>query len=109
MREIGLQGQNLIKRLRRKGISHINFLEGLTLAELRKLVADIATTEKGLTSSPHIKVGVVDVHIGGFESLNSAGFFKDGVPDIQKSISEFTAEQIEKAVQLFSSNNNGNN
>ena len=89
VREIGLQGQNLIKRLRRKGISHINFLKGLTLAELRNLVADISTTEKGLKSSPHIKVGIVDVHIGGFEGLHSVGFLKDRVPDIQKSISAF--------------------
>jgi HD-GYP domain-containing protein (c-di-GMP phosphodiesterase class II) len=102
VREIGLQGQNLIKRLRRKGISHINFLKGLTLAELRNLVADISTTEKGLKSSPHIKVGSVDVHIGGFESLNSDEFFKDRVPDIQKSISEFTTEQIEKAKDEYS-------
>lgn len=97
VRAIGLQGQNLIKRLKRKGISHINFLKGLTLAELRNLVADISTTEKGLQSYPHIKVGIVDVHIGGFKGLHNVGFLKDRVPDIQKSISAFTTEQIEKA------------
>jgi hypothetical protein len=55
VREIGLQGQNLVRRLKRKGISHINFQKGLTIAELRNLAADISTTEKGLQSFPHIK------------------------------------------------------
>lgn len=102
VREIGLQGQNLLKRLRRKGISHINFLKGLTLAEMKNLVADISTTEKGLKASPHIKVGIVDVHIGGFEGLHSGGLLNDRVPDIQKSISSFTTEQIEKVKDEYS-------
>jgi response regulator RpfG family c-di-GMP phosphodiesterase len=102
VREIGVQGQNLIKRLKRKGISHIHFLKGLTLAELRNLVADISTTEKGLKASPHIKVGIVDVHIGRFKGLDSVGFLKDRVPNIQKSIASFTTEQIEKAKDEYS-------
>ncbi len=101
VREIGLQGQNLIKRLKRKGISHINFLKGLTLAELRNLAADISTTEKGLQSFPHIKVGIVDVRIGGFKGLHDDGFLNDRGPDIQKSISDFSAEQIEKAKEEY--------
>jgi HD-GYP domain-containing protein (c-di-GMP phosphodiesterase class II) len=100
--KIGLQGQNLIKKLKRKGISHINFSKGLTLAELRNLVADISKTEKGLKSSPHMKVGIVDVHIGGYEGLHTAGFLKDKLPDIQKSMSAFTTEQIEKAKNEYS-------
>jgi len=100
VREIGLQGQNLVKRLKRKGISHINFLKGLTLAELRSLAADISTTEKGLQSFPHIKVGIVDVGIGGFKGLHDDGFLNGG-PDIQKNISAFSAEQIEKAKEEY--------
>lgn len=42
-------------------------------------------------------MGIVDVHIGGFKGLHNVGFLKDRVPDIQKSISAFTTEQIEKA------------
>ena len=102
VRETGLQGQNLIKRLKRKGISHINFQKGLTIAELRNLVAGISTTEKGLQSFPHIKAGIVDIHTGGFKGLHNDGFLKDRVPDIQKNISAFTTEQIEKAKEEYS-------
>jgi HD-GYP domain-containing protein (c-di-GMP phosphodiesterase class II) len=101
LRGIGLQGQNLIKKLKRKGISHINFTRGLTPAELRNLVADISTTEKRLQSFPHIKVGIVDVRIGGVEGLHDDGFLKDRVSDMQKSTSAFTTEQIEKAKEEY--------
>jgi hypothetical protein len=97
VREIGLQGQNLIRRLKRKGISHIHFLKGLTLAELKNLIADLSTTEKGLKSSSHIMVGIVDVNIGSPKSLQSVGFLKDSFSDIHKSLSAFSTEQIEKA------------
>jgi len=101
--ETGLQGQNLIKKLKRKGISHINFSKGLTAAELGNLVADISTTEKGLKSSAHMKVGIVDVHVGGLHSPHSVKSLSGSASDIQKkSISAFTAEQIEKAKDEYS-------
>jgi len=65
---IGLQGKNLIKRFKRKGISHIEFSKGITLQELKKLVADISSMEKDLKATPHIKIGIVDLHLGGFTS-----------------------------------------
>jgi HD-GYP domain-containing protein (c-di-GMP phosphodiesterase class II) len=102
VREIGLQGQNLIRRLKRKGISHIHFLKGLTLAELKNLIADLSTTEKGLKSSSHIMVGIVDVNIGSPKSLQSVGFLKDSFSDIHKSLSAFSTEQIEKAKDEYS-------
>jgi HD-GYP domain-containing protein (c-di-GMP phosphodiesterase class II) len=102
LREIGLQEKNLMKRLKRKGITHINFSKGVTISELRQLVAHISTTEKGIKASPHIKVGVVDVHIGGFKGLQSVGFRIDKVSDTQKRLSEFTSEQIEKAKEEYS-------
>jgi HD-GYP domain-containing protein (c-di-GMP phosphodiesterase class II) len=102
VREIGLQGQNLLKRLRRKGISHIHFLKGLTPAELGNLIADLATTEKGLRSSPHIKAGIVDVRIGGPALLHHAASAKDGRADVQKSMAALTTEQIEKLRDEYS-------
>ena len=89
IKEIGLQGENLLKRLKRKGISHIHFLKGLTLSELKNLVADISTTEKGLKASPHIKVGIVDVHIGSVKVPQGFRFSQERSPDIQKNISDF--------------------
>ena len=37
LREIGLQGHNFIKRLKRKGITRVDFLKGITLSELKAL------------------------------------------------------------------------
>lgn len=105
LREIGLQEKNLMKRLKRKGITHINFSKGVTISELKQLVAHISTNETGIITSqtsPHIKVGVVDVHIDGFKGLQSVGFRIDKVSDTQKRLSEFTSEQIEKAKEEYS-------
>ena len=101
VREIGLQGKNLLKRLKKKGISHINFSKGVTLSELKQLVANISTAEKGIKSSPHIKVGIIDVHIGGFKGVYTDGFEMDRDSSIQKSLSHFTSEQIEKVKEEY--------
>ncbi|MBE0426629.1 MAG: HD domain-containing protein [Nitrospirae bacterium] len=94
VRDIGIQGLNLIKRLKRKGISRIDFLKGITLSELKQLVADISTTEKGAKPHQHIKVGVVDIRIGRFEI--------DKDFDID-SLSNFTSEQVEKVKREYNS------
>lgn len=67
MREIGLQGQNFIKRLKRKGITRVDILKGITLSELRRFIVHMATAEEGTVSSPHIRSGVVDVRMGGLK------------------------------------------
>jgi HD-GYP domain-containing protein (c-di-GMP phosphodiesterase class II) len=102
LREIGLQEKNLMKRLQKKGITHINFLKGVTISELKQLVVNISTSEKEIKASPHIKVGVVDVHISGFKDLQSVGFKIDKGSDTQKRLSEFTSEQIEKVKEEYS-------
>ncbi|MDQ7788220.1 MAG: HD domain-containing protein [Thermodesulfovibrionales bacterium] len=63
LRDIGTHGSTLVKRLRRKGISRIDIVQGITLSELRQFVADIATADKKPLSYPHIKIGVVDIAI----------------------------------------------
>jgi len=95
VRKIGLQGKNLIKRLKRKGISHIDFSQGITFQELKKLVADISNLENEIKSTPHIKIGSVDVHI--------AGFAIDRDSSAEKSLSHFTSEQIKKLQEEFNS------
>jgi HD-GYP domain-containing protein (c-di-GMP phosphodiesterase class II) len=102
LREIGLQEINLMKRLKRKGISHINFSKGVTLSELRQLVADIAAAGGEVKSSPHVKMGVVDIHISDFKGEPNFRYNMDMVSNIQNSLSEFTSEQIEKAKEEYS-------
>jgi len=92
-REIGAQGVNLIKRLKRKGITHVVFLKGISLSELKQLIVAIASTEQEIKSSPHIKIGVVDVHIGTYKI--------DRDPGIEKTLSHFTPEQIEKVKKEY--------
>ncbi len=102
LREIGLQEKKLIKMLKKKGISHINFSKGVTLSELKQLVANISTTEKGLKSFPNITAGIVDVHIGGLKGPQSFGLKIAKGSDIEKKLSEFSSEQIEKAKEEYS-------
>jgi len=92
-KDIGLQGKNLIKLLRRKGISHINFLKGVLRSELKNLVACLAASKQEITSSPNIKVGIVDVYLG--ELQRERGL------DAEKSLSQFTPEQIKKAREEY--------
>jgi len=92
---IGLQGKNLIKRLKRKGISHIEFSKGITLQELKKLVADISNMEKELKSTPHIKIGIVGLHLGGPAIDRDSG--------TEKSLSGFTSEQLSKIKEEINS------
>lgn len=94
-REIGVKGNNLIKRLKRKDISHMDFLKGITLSELKQLVAAISSAEQKIKPSSHIKIGVVDVHIGAFKI--------DGDSSVEKSLSHFTSEQIEKVKEEYNS------
>ena len=95
MREMGIHGDNFIKRIKRRGISRIHFLEGVTHSELKQLIADIATTKENIKSYPHIKTGVVDVHIGNIyiDSLDEGIGAED--------LSDFTSEQIEKVKEEY--------
>jgi len=59
----GVHISNLIARFKRKGISRIDILPGVTLNEIRQLIADIAETGKTMKSYAHIKTGTVDIQL----------------------------------------------
>jgi hypothetical protein len=92
-RNTGFQGKNLIKRLRKKGISRVVFLKGITLKELKILVAYIAGSISEMKSSPHVEIGVIGVNLGGFNIGGGA--------DIEKNLSQFTPNQLEKIREEF--------
>jgi HD-GYP domain-containing protein (c-di-GMP phosphodiesterase class II) len=92
-REAGLHRNNLIRRLKRKGISHIVFLEGVTHSEIKQFIVDISETGKGLKSCPHIKTGSVDVDITGLKPDASD---IDGKP-------YSPSDEIEKVKDIFHS------
>jgi HD-GYP domain-containing protein (c-di-GMP phosphodiesterase class II) len=101
LREIGIQEINLMKRLKKKGISHIKFSKGFTLSELRQFVADIASAGGEVKSSPYIKIGVVEVHISDFKGEPNFRHNMDKALNIQNRLSEFSSDQIEKAKEEY--------
>ncbi len=65
IRKAGLHGSNLIKRLRRKGVSRVDFQKGVSLNEIKQFIIDIAEPGAALKKYPHIRTGAVDVKLGG--------------------------------------------
>ncbi len=91
IRDIGVHGINLIKRLKRKGISRIDFLKGVSLSELKQLVVELSSEEE-LKISPHIRKGIIDVKIGGIKFEG----------DIEKDdILRFTSGQVQKIKDIY--------
>ncbi len=64
IRDAGSHGINFIKRMKRKGLSRVDFLKGITLSELKQFIAEISATEGSLRTYPHIRSGVVNVKKG---------------------------------------------
>lgn len=92
VREIGNHGRQLIKKMKRKGISRIDFLKGITQSELRGLIADLASPNEGLKKYPHIRSGVVDVRIGGLKI--------DADIDLN-DLAGFTANQVDAVKNIY--------
>jgi HD-GYP domain-containing protein (c-di-GMP phosphodiesterase class II) len=91
-KDIGLQVENLKKRLKRKGLSCIEFLPGVTFKELRQFIPEILELEKKMTVFPHIKIGVLDIQ------LEEAKIEDDFGSD---DISDFLFQQIEFIKGIF--------
>jgi len=95
VRDIGVHGTNLIKRFKKKGVSRVDFLNGLTFSELKQFIVDLSESNKGIKPSPHIKTGVVDVHIG-HRKFDVIDFNQDGADAVS-----LTSEQIDKIKDVF--------
>ncbi|GBD97056.1 MAG TPA: HD domain-containing protein [Nitrospirae bacterium] len=89
----GLHRINIIKRLKKKGISRVDFLEGITLSEIKQFIIDISEPGKRLKSYPHIRTGAVDIRMGGLKM--------DAV-DIN-NLTFSPLEEIEKVKEVFHS------
>lgn len=93
LRDAGLHAINLVRRFKRKGISRIDFLEGITLSEVKQLIIDISEAGKGLKKYPHIKTDTVDIHID--ERKMVGELVSEG------GISHFTSGQIDKVKEAY--------
>jgi HD-GYP domain-containing protein (c-di-GMP phosphodiesterase class II) len=94
LREIGVQGMNLIKRLRRKGLSRVDFLEGIALSELMQFVADVSATTQEPKTYDHIRTGVVDVRLGGIRLDTDMNLDMEG-------LSGFASGQVEMVKDVY--------
>ncbi|GBD98885.1 cyclic di-GMP phosphodiesterase response regulator RpfG [bacterium BMS3Abin07] len=95
LKETGIHEKNLIKRLKRKGISGIEFLKGLTIAELKQFIADISVKKRDIKSYPHIKTGVIDVRLGGLK-------IDDGLSLDTEGLADLSTQQVEKLKEVYS-------
>ncbi len=94
LRDIGVQGINLIKRLKRKGISRVDFLKGIPFSEMILFVADVSTTDQDPKTYTYIRTGIVDVRLGGFKL--------DGDIDLDmEALSGFTSGQVEMVKDVY--------
>ena len=73
LRDAGIHGRSLIKRLRRKGLSRIDFLAGVTEREISGFVADLAGTGSAIRIFPHIRTGTIDVQLMAPDAGPAAG------------------------------------
>jgi len=94
-KEIGLQVDNLKKRIKRKGLSRIEFLPNVTFEEMRQFISEITETDKKMSVFPHIKTGVLDIQLeeaktdDDFDSNDISGFLSQQteiVKEIYKDI-----------------------
>jgi len=92
LRDTGIHTANLIKRFKRKGISRVDFLKGVTFSEIKQFIVDLSETDKGLKTYPNIKTGVIDVRLGGL--MVDADFDINDLP-------RFTSEQVETVKEVY--------
>jgi HD-GYP domain-containing protein (c-di-GMP phosphodiesterase class II) len=92
-KDAGISGNNFVKRLKRKGISRVDFLKGVTLSEIKQFIVDISEIDKKLKTYPHIKAGIVDVRISGIKT--------DEIDFDTSTLSSYLPEQIEKVKDIY--------
>ena len=88
----GLQAAKLITRFRRMGIAYIKFLQGVTFAEMRQLIIEMAESGKIISFFPHINTGVLDLRL---DEPRGETEFDSG------DISEFVSAQIEMVKDVY--------
>jgi HD-GYP domain-containing protein (c-di-GMP phosphodiesterase class II) len=91
-KDIGLQVDNLKKRLKRKGLSYIEILPGVTFEELKQFIPEILETDKKMPVFSHVKTGVLDIQL---EEAKTEEDFDSG------DIPEFLSEQIEIVKEIY--------
>jgi HD-GYP domain-containing protein (c-di-GMP phosphodiesterase class II) len=91
VRDAGLHGIKLLRRIKRKGISRIDLLRGITLPEIKQFIIDMSETDRGPRRYHHIKTGTVDIHLD-----------EQKAKDLNiEELSYFTSAQIQKVKDIY--------
>lgn len=93
VKRAGYHGVSLIRTLRRKGVSRIDFLKGISNAEILSFIEDLSGRGSSLGSYPHIRSGVVDVMLG-------MPYTADSSP-VAMNEGSFGLEQVEQVRELY--------
>ncbi len=113
LRDPGIHGANLVRRLRKKGISRVDFLTGIVFSELKQFVADIAEPDRQIRALPHIRTGAIDVRLTGLTldiEISDEGLFRlaslqvERTKNIYRSISSrgrLNVEGVEEIIGTF--------
>jgi HD superfamily phosphohydrolase YqeK len=113
LRDAGIHGANLVRRLKKKGISRIDFLKGIVFSELKQFISDIAEPDGQARPLPHIRIGTIDVRLSGLTidiEIDADGLFRiaslqvERTKNIYRSISsngQFNAAAVEEIVGTF--------
>ncbi len=91
----GTHGLNLMKKMKKKGITGIEFMKGINKNEILRFIADISEQGKKPGKYPHIKTGVIDVRLGGLQVGDDIDLDPDG-------LAAFRKEQVNKVRESFS-------
>jgi len=94
LRDIGVQGDNFVRRLKRKGLSRVDILKGISHEELVLFIRDISATSHDQKTYTHIRTGVIDVRLRGFNLDPGLDFDADG-------LAAFTSGQVEKVKDVY--------
>ena len=93
LRDARLHGNNFMRRLKRKGISRVDFLKGITADEIKQFIIDISKNANGVKNHPHITTGSVGLNAGS-SSVGGIDFAID-------RLSNFKEEQVEKLKEVY--------
>ncbi len=84
--------RNFTKKLRRKGIDKIVITKGVTAAELKDFISEIALSDRITGAFPHITSGTIEVKLGGGGGGDIAGAMNENiqrVKDVYHGVSRF--------------------
>jgi len=74
---------SFMKKLRRKGIEKIVISRGVTAAELKDFITEVALSDRVTGSYPHIMSGIIEVKLGGGGSADIGAMMNENIEKVK--------------------------